>query len=265
MAYTVMGMRLVGCVLVACSGAALARAQGHREHERVITPARLGLPAGNVRTSEPGTRVYKADGRGVPLRRQPAGYPFTPLPGHVSTPGEVTRTHGGVDISTRPKGSASPKPMDFKAGVYGEVVRAGGGEWNTIGIKLADGTELQYLHASKVYVEKGQLVTPDTVIGRSGSKGANAVHIHVQARDRAGRITDPDTAFRRGITAPNSPDDSNGSKGQGGLGGVLINPRPEAERLERNDADPSVRVRPSAKAKSWRIEVPTPGESDESK
>jgi murein DD-endopeptidase MepM/ murein hydrolase activator NlpD len=250
--------------------AALGDAQGPKIEDKIITPSRLGLPSGNARTSEPVTRVYKADDRGVPLVTQPRGYPFTPQPGYVTKPGEVTRKHDGVDVSTRPKGSSSSKPMDFKAGVNGVVVRAGGGRTNTITVKLADGTLIQYLHSSKVYVSQGDKVTPDTVIGRSGDKGATpgAVHVHVQARDKSGKVlSDPDAAFRRGLTSPHAPRQSNGSPARGDVGGILINPSPkraEAKDDGRNAAQ-IIRSRPGAKARSWRIELPKQGADDDHK
>ncbi len=259
----VFGIRLALCIAVSASFGLRAAAQPQRQDDKVITPARLGLPPGNVRTSEPVVRVFKADEDGHRLKEQPAHYPFTQQPGYVPKAGEVTVKHQGVDISTRPTGSTSSKPMDFKAGINGEVVRAGKGTYNTITVKLQDGTQIQFLHSSKVYVKIGDKVTPDTVIGKSGNTGANSVHIHVQARDKDGKIlANPDAVFRTGTSGTKTTSASPPS--QNGLGGVLINPMPERDdgTIDDGETEQILRDRPASKARSWRIELPKEGDEE---
>ena len=50
---------------------------------------------------------------------------------------------------------------------------------------------MQYLHASRIYVQEGQRVDSDTVLGMTGNAGAVAIHLHVQAKDRQGHSIDP--------------------------------------------------------------------------
>ena len=102
--------------------------------------------------------------------------------------------HEGVDL-------ACSEPKEFKAGIYGKVFRSGGGDFNTITVKLIDGTIIQYLHSSAVYVREGDIVGPDTVLGITGKTGASAVHLHIQARDLKGPIH-PDKALALGLKKP---------------------------------------------------------------
>src|SRR5206468_9610080 len=101
-------------------------------------------------------------------------------------------------ISSRPPGGQTPKPLDFKAGVHGVVVRAGGGPWGTIAVQLRDGTVIQYLHTTASHVKVGDIVAPDTSLGVTGRTGAGVIHLHVQAKDKYGNVISPDLAFRAG-------------------------------------------------------------------
>src|SRR3954468_13078389 len=78
-----------------------------------ITPERLGLPKGSTRTSEPFvTRIYKTDDADQILKPQPNGYPFTVTDDYTLKENEAPRVHEGVDISSRPPGGQTPKPLD---------------------------------------------------------------------------------------------------------------------------------------------------------
>src|SRR4051812_40313230 len=164
-----------------------------------ISPERLGLPEGNDRTSEPFiTRIYKTDDGGEILRPQPKDYPFPVKSDYTLKENEKPRVHEGLDLSSRPGPGLPPKPLDFKASVYGLVVKAGDGPWGTISVQLRDGSVLQYLHTSASHVKVGDVVAPDTRLGTTGRKGAGAIHLHVQARDKHNQAISPDLAFRLG-------------------------------------------------------------------
>ena len=101
--------------------------------------------------------------------------------------------HFGIDYGS------GGKPKPFKAGVTGTVT-ATGGSFGTIRIKLKNGNVVEYLHASKILVKRGQKVSPRTVLGETGGrgpKGSNqyAIHLHVQARDTNERLIDTDAVF----------------------------------------------------------------------
>jgi murein DD-endopeptidase MepM/ murein hydrolase activator NlpD len=183
---------------------AVAQDRGFSKDGR-ITPERLGLPKGNTRTSEPFvTRIYKTDDSGDILKKQPTGYPFTIASDYTLQDNEVARAHEGVDLSSRPGKGQPPKPLDFKAGVYGVVVKAGDGPWGTITVQIRDGGLIQYLHTSASHVKVGDLVAPDTKLGVTGRTGAGVIHLHIQAKDKYGNVISPDLAFRAGQRKPES-------------------------------------------------------------
>lgn len=180
-----------------------------------ITPERLGLPGGNTRTSEPFvTRIYKTDDAEEILKPQPSGYPFTIHEDYTLKKNEKPVPHQGVDLSSRPAPGQAPKPLDFTAGVYGTVVKAGDGPWGTISVQLADGSVLQYLHTSASYVKVGDLVAPETRLGKTGKAGAGVIHLHIQARSKNKDPISPDLAFRLGqkkLATPLQPEDDAGA------------------------------------------------------
>ncbi len=198
---------------VALVVASVAGAAGEEKDCR-ITPERLGLPKGNTRTSEPFVvRIYKTDDLDQPLKPQPPGYPFTIHEDYRLKKNERPIVHKGVDISSHLAGEKTPKPLDFRGGVYGIVVKAGGGPWGTISVQLQDGTILQYLHTTASHVKKGDLVAPDTLLGVTGKRGANAIHLHIQARDSGDNFILPDLAFCAGqqkLTTPIKPNEAAG-------------------------------------------------------
>jgi murein DD-endopeptidase MepM/ murein hydrolase activator NlpD len=180
-----------------------------------ITPEQLGLPRGNSRTSEPFvTRIYKTDDGGEILKPQPEAYPFSIHEDYKLKENEKPHAHEAVDLSSRPGPGLPPKPLDFKAGVYGLVVKAGDGPWGMISVQLRDGSVLQYLHTSASHVKVGDVVAPNTRLGTTGRKGAGAIHLHIQAKDKHTHAISPDLAFRLGqktLATPIRPEDDAGA------------------------------------------------------
>ncbi|MGE5755727.1 MAG: zinc-binding dehydrogenase [Planctomycetaceae bacterium] len=167
---------VLGLTLPISAGTAHARQSNVSRDDR-ITPERLGLPKGNTRTSEPFViRIYKTDDGGQILKPQPSGYPFTITSDYTLKENEKPRVPEGVDLSSRPAPGQQPKPLDFRAGVHGVVVRAGGGPWGTIAVQLADGSIIQYLHTTASHViatDEQDLV--GEILGLTGGKGARVV------------------------------------------------------------------------------------------
>ncbi len=190
-------MRKSFLVAVLFSCASLPAQDASRDDR--IRPEQIGLPKGTERTSEPFvTRIYKTDAAGNLLKQQPAGYPFTITQDYVLKDDEDFRTHQGIDFSSRPVPGAKPAPLDFNAGVYGTVVKAGDGPWGTITVQIYDGTLIQYLHTTSSHVKVGDVVAPQTKLGITGRTGAGVIHLHIQAKDKNGFAISPDLAFRLG-------------------------------------------------------------------
>jgi murein DD-endopeptidase MepM/ murein hydrolase activator NlpD len=204
----------IGLSVLASGGTAWSQEQVASRDDR-ITPERLGLPKGSSRTSEPFvTRIYKTDDGGQILKKQPSGYPFTITGPYKLKGDEKPRVHEGVDLSSRPAPGQPPRPLDFRAGVHGVVVRAGGGDWGTIAVQLRDGSVLQYLHTTASHVKVGDIVSPETPLGVTGRTGAGAIHLHVQAKDKYGNALSPDLAFRIGqkrLSSPVEPEEDAGA------------------------------------------------------
>jgi murein DD-endopeptidase MepM/ murein hydrolase activator NlpD len=189
---------VLGWIIASSAGRLLAQ-QSDASSDDLITPERLGLPSGSIRNSEPFvTRIYQTDDNDHILTHQTGIYPFTITSDYTLKANEKPRVHEGVDISSRPTPGQPPSPLDFKAGINGVVVRAGGGHWGTIAVQQADGDVLQYLHTSASYVKVGDIVTPDTRLGKTGRTGAGIIHLHVQARDKHQHPISPDLVFRLG-------------------------------------------------------------------
>jgi murein DD-endopeptidase MepM/ murein hydrolase activator NlpD len=164
---------LTSMLIVAALGTGLALAQlPNASRDDRILPGRLGLPATNTRSSEPFvTRIYKTGDNDQILKKQPRGYPFTITEDYELGENEKAQVHKGVDITSRPAPNEPARPMDFKAGVYGVVVRAGSGDWGTIAVQLRDGSVLQYLHTTASLVKVGDVVAPETLLGVTGRTG----------------------------------------------------------------------------------------------
>ncbi len=242
------------CALIAAPS--ICRAQVPPFKDQVVTPEKLGLPKGNVRSSEPVQRVYRTDDNDkiLPGDKQPKGYPFTPQLEYQLKPNEKLRPHYGVDVTTRREGKQSSEPMDYKAGVHGTVTQVGDDPTNPITVKLPDGTTITYRHSSKTYVKPGDKVTPDTVIGMSGDKGARkgAYHVHIEARDKNGKYMHPDQAFQAGERKPTR------SASKSDLGGVLVSPVPKKEDkpLEAGETNKMLEKRPEGTPAKWPIKLP---------
>lgn len=148
-------------------------------------------------------RVYKKDPNNPtkPLTNQPKDYPRTVPSDYKPQADEMVRPHRGIDFTSHDaKGKVAS--VEFKAGVYGTVVAPVGGSVGTVTVRLANGMTVQYLHTSERNVKIGDPVTPDTVLGKTGSTGAGAVHLHVQARDQKGNPINPEEAFHAGSERP---------------------------------------------------------------
>jgi murein DD-endopeptidase MepM/ murein hydrolase activator NlpD len=204
----------IALILASVSRPGAQEANSSRDER--ITPEKLGFPKGSTRTSEPFvTRIYKTDESGQILKKQPVGYPFTIRSNYTLKENEAPKVHEGVDISSRPAPGQPPTPLDFKAGVYGVVVRAGGGDWGNIAVQLRDGSVIQYLHTTASHVKVGDVVAPDTPLGVTGRTGAGVIHLHIQAKDKDGNAISPDLAFRVGqkkLATPIKPEDGAGSE-----------------------------------------------------
>ena len=127
------------------------------------------------------TRIYKTDDNDQILKKQPRGYPFTITEDYDLGENEKAQVHKGVDITSRPAPNEPARLMDLKAGVYGVVVRAGGGDWGTISVQLRDGSVIQYLHTTASHVKVGDVVAPDTLLGVTGRTGARDIHLRAYA------------------------------------------------------------------------------------
>jgi hypothetical protein len=206
---------LLTVTLILSSVCRLGAQEVNASRDERIMPEKLGFPKRSARTSEPFvTRIYKTDENGQILKKQPDGYPFTVNSAYMLKENETPKVHEGVDISSRPAPGESPKPLDFKAGVYGVVVRAGGGDWGTIAVQLRDGSVIQYLHTTASHVKLGEVVAPDTPLGVTGRTGTGVIHLHIQAKDKYGNAISPDLAFRVGqkkLATPIKPEDGAGA------------------------------------------------------
>lgn len=159
-------------------------------------------------------RVYKvvdADGNPIKRTEQPDGYPrffktpqeaeeyFKNLPAD-----EQILNHGGIDYSSHgPDGK--PKAQEFGAGVYGKVVKADpNAPDGKVVVRIDDrGNTVEFFHLSKSYVKEGDTITPDTVLGMTGGKGAGGrIHLHVQAKNPSRQILDAAEVLRYGAKPP---------------------------------------------------------------
>jgi peptidase M23-like protein len=156
-----------------------------------ITAQDFGLPEGNRMTSDYNSlRVYHKDGT---VQTVPDDYVLDP-----TTDLRISR-HGGIDYSSHPADGGAATPEPFTAGVSGTVHIIPNSPWNTIDVILDNGEIMQYLHASRIDVQEGQRVDPDTVLGMTGNTGAAAIHLHIQAKDRQGHPIDPRLIYGNNI------------------------------------------------------------------
>lgn len=97
---------------------------------------------------------------------------------------QMTRFHRGIDIA-----AAAGAPI--KAAQSGKVVFSGylNGYGNTIIMEHAGGYRTLYGHASRSFVEEGQLISAEQVIGEVGNSGRSAgTHLHFELQERGKRV-----------------------------------------------------------------------------
>lgn len=98
--------------------------------------------------------------------------------------------HSGVDLQTKDAAGAATADRDFYSLTAGEVISAGGDDYNTIAIyDSGDDKTTLYIHGRDVYVNIGDTVEPGDKLGEQGNLGlgyANATtaeHVHVEVRE----------------------------------------------------------------------------------
>ena len=72
-------------------------------------------------------------------------------------------------------------------------------------MQLQDGSVIQYLHTTASHVKVGDVVSPDTLLGVTGRRGARDIHLHIQAKDASDNYISPDLAFHVGQRKLSSP------------------------------------------------------------
>ncbi|MFL5763620.1 MAG: peptidoglycan DD-metalloendopeptidase family protein [Bacteroidia bacterium] len=101
-----------------------------------------------------------------------------------------TTPHVGVDY-------AVPEGTEFYS--LGDGTITGVATWSggisALTIKYANGDEVSFLHYSSLEdgIEVGKKVTEGQLLGHTGSVGATAAHLHVQAKDVDGNEVDPES------------------------------------------------------------------------
>lgn len=108
-----------------------------------------------------------------------------PHPGYLST--RFSSWHPGIDI-------ASGLGMPVHSITDGEIIETGFdffGLGNYIVISHQDGFNSKYAHLGKIFVKKGDKVTPDNMIGEVGLTGhTSGPHTHLEITHN-GEFTDP--------------------------------------------------------------------------
>lgn len=96
-----------------------------------------------------------------------------------------SRWHPGIDVAVA-NGTPLEPVMD---GVVTEAQSSIGGYGNTVVVTHEDGTYYRYAHMSQRYVNKGDYVTTDTIIGTVGSTGrSTGPHLHLELAMEAMQI-----------------------------------------------------------------------------
>ncbi|MCC7104783.1 MAG: peptidoglycan DD-metalloendopeptidase family protein [Chloroflexi bacterium] len=168
-----------------------------RLHHSRLTAQDFGLPAANERVfGYQVRRAYRKNGSIVAVTEEYARDP--------RIDDDVLR-HMGVDFLSRDQAWRVAK-LDFATPVGGVVQIYAGSPWNTVVVLLDTGDQLQFLHASEVYVGTGDRVEPGTVIGRTGKAGTHTIHLHVQAKNASGEYISPDWAVARARAERPVPD-----------------------------------------------------------
>lgn len=98
--------------------------------------------------------------------------------------------HAGIDIQTKDVAGTATADRDFYSLTSGDVITAGGDDYNTIAIYESESDKTTiYLHARTVYVNPGDKVTPGERLGEQGNLGlgyaddTTSEHVHVEVRD----------------------------------------------------------------------------------
>lgn len=94
--------------------------------------------------------------------------------------------HSGIDFKARTGTSVKPT-------AHGRVIKAGwqGGYGKMVEIDHGNGTTTRYAHLSRVLVNRGQIVSIDTTIGKVGSTGrSTGPHLHYEIR-KNGKAINP--------------------------------------------------------------------------
>ncbi len=133
----------------------------------------------------------------------------------ISSPFEAPRNsgpHKGTDISENMRNPTKFQP--FSAGVWGVIVPPLGGPWGTITINPFVGAnhKVQHLHSSSVNVSVGDIVSPWSILGSTGTTAPpgipiSGVHLHIQVADEAGTPKYPE--WDRAYVNPTSWDTGN--------------------------------------------------------
>lgn len=97
--------------------------------------------------------------------------------------------HSGIDMQTKDVAGAATATRKFYAVSEGEVITAGGDDFNTVAIYDEDNNRtVIYLHAEELSVNIGDTVSVGDAIGVQGDTGIpGAEHVHLEAR--SGRRT----------------------------------------------------------------------------
>jgi hypothetical protein len=115
----------------------------------------------------------------------------------VPGPNQKLSQHEGVDYRSRnDQGQVASVPYTTPVGGTVEVVE--GSTFNTVGVRTADGSLIQFLHSSGISVANGQEVQPGDQIGVTGNTAPYGlpIHLHVQAQDPNGNPVNPDCVLR---------------------------------------------------------------------
>lgn len=177
--------------------AALARdlAEAEEQYERVRRLLGVeGAAQASREVALPPLRGDVAGGAPAPeASAMPSSWPLSQA-GFITQMREVTdgASHPGLDI-------AVPADTYIRASGPGTVVDAGLDEvyGRYILLDHGNGLESMYGHASRLFVEPGDLVEQDEVIALSGSTGrSTAPHLHFEIR-KDGQAVDPLTYVRQ--------------------------------------------------------------------
>jgi hypothetical protein len=100
-----------------------------------------------------------------------------------------TTPHTGIDVAV----DSGTRLNAVGSGVVSQIVDYGNMNiGKDVFVTLKDGTKIIYGHMSEIAVKAGQRVSAGDLIGLSGNTGrSTGPHLHLQAYDAAGQLTDP--------------------------------------------------------------------------